>query len=258
MEKSSTDKAMIDQNRFDEARFKIIGVDRERPTIGTLSEKTLHAILKNYYEPDEDHQEIPIENYVADIYRDDKIMEIQTRAFEKMRGKLSAFLPHYEVTIVHPIPYEKHLVWVNPETGELSAKRKSPKKGSVFHIFHELYKIKMFLTNPNLNIKICLVNMDEYKLLNGWSKDKKKGSWRYDRVPTSMIEEVDITCPRDYLLFLPLELPEQFTSKEYARTCHITTSMAQTGLNILKHVGAVRVVGKKGNAFLYEVNEREE
>ena len=35
----------------------------------------VNAIFKDYYEPDEDHQEIPIENYVADIYRDGEIIE---------------------------------------------------------------------------------------------------------------------------------------------------------------------------------------
>ena len=53
--------------RFEQAREKIIGGDRERIGIGTLSEKTLHAILKNFYEPDEDKQEIPIDKFVADI-----------------------------------------------------------------------------------------------------------------------------------------------------------------------------------------------
>lgn len=62
--------------------------------------------FKDYYEPDEDHQEIPIENYVADIYKDGEIIEIQTRQFNRMRGKLQAFLPLYPVTIIYPIPYE--------------------------------------------------------------------------------------------------------------------------------------------------------
>ena len=54
--------------RFEQAREKIIGSDRERIGIGTLSEKTLHAILKNFYEPDEDKQEIPVDRFVADIF----------------------------------------------------------------------------------------------------------------------------------------------------------------------------------------------
>ena len=47
---------MPNQDKFKAAKNKIIGVDRQRLGIGTLSEKTVHAILKNYYEPDEDRQ----------------------------------------------------------------------------------------------------------------------------------------------------------------------------------------------------------
>ena len=32
--------------------------------IGTLSEKTLHAVLKMYYEPDEDNHEVAIDGYL--------------------------------------------------------------------------------------------------------------------------------------------------------------------------------------------------
>ena len=45
----------IDKERFEEAKKKVIGRDRQRLGIGTLSEKTVHAVLKNYYEPDEEH-----------------------------------------------------------------------------------------------------------------------------------------------------------------------------------------------------------
>ncbi len=84
-------KYIIWMKRFEEAKRKIIGVDRQRLGIGTLSEKTVHAIFKDYYEPDEDHQEIPIENYVADIYRDGEIIEIQTRQFNRMRENCRPF-----------------------------------------------------------------------------------------------------------------------------------------------------------------------
>ena len=41
-----------------------------RQGIGTLSEKTVHAVMKNYYAPDTDMHEIPIENFVAGDHRD--------------------------------------------------------------------------------------------------------------------------------------------------------------------------------------------
>ena len=246
---------MPDKEAFEKAKKKIIGIDRQRLGIGTLSEKTVHAILKNYYEPDEDRQEIPIENYVADIYADGEIIEIQTRQFNKMRNKLEAFLPLYPVTIVYPIPREKWLIWIDEESGELSKKRKSPARGNVYIAFPELYKIKMFLKDPNLRIKLVFLDMEEYRLLNGWSKDKKKGSSRYDRIPTELVEEVDITCLQDYMQFIPYELEDEFTSRDFARAAHINVQLAQTVLNILYHVGVITRTGKKGNQYLYEVLE---
>ena len=244
---------MPDREAFENAKRKIIGVDRQRLGIGTLSEKTVHAILKNYYEPDEDKQEIPIENYVADIYSDGEIIEIQTRQFNKIREKLKCFLPLYPVTIVYPIPREKWIIWIDEETGSLSQKRKSPVKGNPYIAFPELYKIKPFLKDPNLRLKLVLLDMEEYKLLNGWSKDKKKGSTRYDRIPTELVEEVEINCLKDYMQFVPYELESEFTSKEFAKAAHIPVSLAQNVLNILYHVGTVTRVGKKGQQYLYAV-----
>lgn len=245
----------IDRSAFEAAKNKIIGVDRQRLGIGTLSEKSVHAILKNYYEPDEDKQEIPIENYVADIYHNEEIMEIQTRNFDKMRNKLTAFLPLYPVTIIYPIPREKWLIWIDEETGEFSQKRKSPAKGNAYLAFKELYKIKMFLKDPNIRIKLVLMDLEEYRLLNGWSKDKKRGSSRYDRIPKELVEEIDITCIQDYKMFLPYDLAEPFSVKEFARYNKIPVSLAQTTIHILHYLEVISRVGKKGNAYLYEVED---
>ena len=245
----------IDQARFEAAKEKIIGKNRERQGIGTLSEKTMHAVLKNYYAPDEDMHEIPIENYVADIYTGTEIIEIQTRSMNRMRKKLEAFLPLYPVTIVYPIPREKWLSWIDEESGEVSQKRKSPKKGNPYQAFIELYKIRPFLSNPNLRLRLALIDMEEYRLLNGWSRDKKKGSERYDRIPTAFVEEVCIDCIRDYMQLIPYELPEQFTVKEFAKCAKIPAQLAGTILLIFTDLELVTRVGKKGNSYIYEVNE---
>lgn len=246
---------MPDKTAFENAKKKIIGFDRQRLGIGTLSEKTVHAILKNYYQPDEDKQEIPIGNYVADIYADGEIIEIQTRQFNKMREKLQSFLPLYPVTIVYPIPREKWIIWIDEESGELSRRRKSPAKGNPYMVFPELYKIKMHLKDPHLRLRLAMLDMEEYKLLNGWSKDKKKGARRYDRIPTEYVQELEIDCPEDFMQFVPPQLEEAFTSGEFARAAHISVSLAQVVLNILHYVGTVERIGKKGRMYLYEVRE---
>lgn len=241
--------------RFEAAKEKIIGKSREKNGIGTLSEKTVHAVLKHYYAPDEDMHEIPVENCVADIYTGADIVEIQTRSFNRMRTKLDRFLPLCPVTIVYPIPFVKRLFWIDAASGEISGGRKSPVKGNPYMAFSELYKIKMYLRDPNLNIRLVFLNMEEYKLLNGWSRDKKKGSSRFDRIPVSIEKEVEFTCPQDYLQLIPYELPEPFTAAEFAREVHIRKELAGVVVHILHYLEVLEKDGKKGNAFLYRVRE---
>lgn len=244
---------MTEAERFEGAKNKIIGKVRDRNGIGTLSEKSLHAILKNYYEPDESRHEISVEGSVADIFTGTEIIEIQTRNFDKMRAKLDKFLPLYPVTLVYPIPREKRIIWIDEETGEFSSPRKSPLKGSPYLAFGELYKIKQYLLHENLHLKLVLIDMDEYKLLNGWSRDKKKGSSRFDRIPDRIAEEVCIDCPQDYMQLIPYELEEPFTVKDFAKQAHIRASVAQVVLHILHYTGNVERIGKKGNAYLYRI-----
>lgn len=241
--------------RFEAAKEKIIGQSRERNGIGTLSEKTVHAVLKNYYAPDEEMQEIPVENCVADIYTGVDIVEIQTRSFDRMRQKLDRFLPLYPVTIVYPIPYIKRLFWIDEESGEISAGRKSPVTGNPYMAFPELYKIKMYLKDPNLRIRLTFLNMEEYKLLNGWSRDKKRGSSRYDRIPVSIEKELEFTCPQDYMQLIPYELKEPFTVADFGKEVHIRRELAGTVLNILNYLEVIEKDGKKGRAYLYRVKE---
>ena len=102
----------------------------------------------------------------------------------------------------------------------------------------------MYLTNPNIRFKLVLLDLEEYRLLNGWSKDKKKGSERYDRIPTKLVEEIDITCTKDYLQFVPYDLPEPFSVKDFAKAAHIPAHKARTVVHILAYVDVITQVGK--------------
>ena len=121
--------------------------------------------------------------------------------------------------------------------------------------FIELYKIRSYLSNPNLHLKVVLIDMEEYRLLNGWSRDKKKGSERYDRIPVKFAEEVCIDRREDYMQFVPYDLPETLTTKDFAKHAKIQLRLAQTVLLILTDLEIVVRVGKQGHSYLYEVNE---
>ncbi|MBB5196227.1 hypothetical protein [Anaerocolumna cellulosilytica] len=241
----------MNRKLFLQACEKVMDNTPEYNSIGTLSEKTVHAVLKNYLAADETCHEVKIDNYYADIFCDKGILEIQTRNFDKLRKKLDVFLKNYSVTIVYPIAYKKWLRWINEESGEISPPRKSPKTGTPYMIFPELYKIKSYLLHPNLHLQLVLIDIEEYRYLNGWSKDKKKGSERCDGIPTDLVQEIYIDIPLDYLQLIPDTLGDTFTSRDYKIASKLSQNHASTALNILYHVGAVKRIGKDKRAYLY-------
>ncbi|MBQ9124039.1 MAG: hypothetical protein IJY10_11215 [Lachnospiraceae bacterium] len=244
------------ETQFEKAKEKIVGTERIREGIGTLSEKSVHAVLKNYLAPNEDYHEVPLEGYVADIYTGKEIIEIQTRQFNRMRDKLKAFLPICPVTIVYPMTAKKILVWIDPDTGEEVERRKSPMKSSIYEIFEELYKIKSFLTEPNLRIKMVFLELEELKLLDGYGKDKKKRASKHDRVPLQLVSEMNMECQEDYMQFIPFDLlEEEFTTKEFAKQAKIHPKFSSVVVHVLHYVGILEKVGKQGNAFVYKVKE---
>ncbi len=242
------------QKEFEQAILKVTESAASDPGIGTLNEKTLHAVLKLYYEPCKARHEIQLGRYVADIVSEEGIIEIQTRAFHKLRDKLKYFLSiSKSVTLVYPVAHTKWLCWIDCETGEVSKKRKSPKTGTPYDIFYELYKIKMFLNEEALHIRIPLIDLTEYRNLNGWSWDKKKGSSREDRIPECLVDEISLNTKADYKKLIPKSLTENFTVKDFARAAGIRRETAGQVLHIMHYVGAVRRIGKKGKQYLYEI-----
>ena len=242
----------MDKQRFIECCEKIINVNREKRGIGTLGEKTLHAVLKNYFEPYTANHEVRMGSFVADIVGENGIVEIQTGNFNKLRKKLESFLEVTTVTVVYPIPSTKWIVWIDDSTGEVTVKRKSPKKGSPFEAFFELYKIKPFLTNENFRLCIVMIDIIEYRKLDGWSKDRKKGSSRYERIPVDIIDEIYIENKWDFKNLIPQDMPESFTSKDFKKLSALSLKNAQTAINVLQHIGVIKQIGKTGRLHLYE------
>lgn len=246
----------MDRDAFERAKLKVLLKQNDPHGFGTLKEKTVHAVMKLYYEPDEDYHEVPIEGYIADIYTGERIIEIQNGNFGKLRPKLEAFLPLYPVTVVLPIPHYKWVIWMDEESGELSPKHKSPVTGNVYHAFPELYRIKQYLGHPNLSFSFPLIDVDEYRLLNGWSKNRKRGSSRYDRMPLSLYDEVAIDRTEDFMGLIPYDLDDAFTVKEFAKAAGIHNELASEVLPLLMYMGLLARIGKRGREYLYEVPEQ--
>lgn len=241
----------MNQLLFRKVCDEVIGGEQNFSGIGTYKEKTLHSVLKKYYELNTLFHEVQIDGFVADIFNGQEIIEIQTRSFNRLRKKLPVFLKNYPVTVVYPVPYLKWIRWVDPESGCLSAPRKSPKKGTPYEIFFELYWIKTYLNMPGLRFKIVLLNIEEYRFLNGWSKDKKKGSSRCDQIPIEIVDEIYISGPDDYRLLIPESLDNEFTSNDFHKASGLSKKASSLAIHILNYVGCIQKIGKKGHAYLY-------
>ena len=243
----------MDKERFAEICLSYRDGIRDRAGIGTLGEKTLHAILKDYFQEDRHFQEFTVDGYVADVVRNGEIVEIQSRDLYRLSPKISTFLVENRVTIVHPIALSKTVFWMEPDTGECLSHRKSSKKGKPLDVLPELYGLRQFLLNEKFRVCVMLLDVNEYRLLDGYGKDNKKHATKLDRYPTDLIEEFYLGSAEDYRRFLPSDLPEEFSSSDFRIAAKCDMFTAQRSLNILAKLGLICAVGKKGRRRIYTI-----
>ncbi len=236
-------------------RELVFGKDFLQHGIGSLAEKSQHAVLKNYYCPNPSCQEINLGRFVADISDENGITEIQTAGFGKMRAKLDFFLKNYPVRIVYPVPVQKWICWIDPETGEISSRRRSPKKNAELSLFRELYSILDLLWPDNLSITLALLESEEYRLLDGWGADGKRGSNRAEMVPLRLLGEIPLQKPQDLLLLLPEGLPPTFTSSDMKSVTRLNPRQTSYLILVLNRLGLIERCGKQGRFYLYRISD---
>ena len=221
------------------------------PHIGTLREKPLHASLKKWCAEDGDQFEVKIDRYVIDVVRDDLLIEIQTRGFSSMKKKLVQLLDlGHSVRVVHPIAVTKTIVRLGDD-GEILGRRKSPKRGAVLDIFAELVSFPDLIAHPGLEIQIVLTIEDEYRKHDPTKAWRRKGWVVQERRLVEVIGVVDVKTPADLLALLPSDLPTAFTTADIATAARCPRRVAQQVAYCLRHMGAIEIAGKQGNAIEY-------
>jgi hypothetical protein len=226
----------------------------ERDSIGKYYEKTLHQVLKYYYEPDETRHELRVHGFIADIVLESgDVVEIQTSNLYKITKKLDILEKNGDgkLIMVYPISAVKRVCWIDPNTGEMSKKSKSPKTRTIHDATIELYNMRHNLLRKNFELRLVLLDMDEYRYLNGWSKDGKRGSVRCDRIPVALLDEVVFSKKEDYLRFMPDGLPELFSTKDYSLAAKINARLAFYILSVLCAVGCLTKEGRIGHCNAY-------
>ena len=260
--------ARADAMRFAEVCLSYVsrGVHLE-DGIGTLAEKRMHAILKNYVCPDLSCHEIRVldtlpeekreaatnknsTRYVADVLRGRNIWEIQTGSFYPLREKIAWYMQHtsYLVTVVAPISYRKHINWIDPETGAVQKRSARPHVTKPTALADELYWLREHLQNPRLRFELLLLEVEEYRLLDGYGKDRKTRASKYEKVPTALCGTVVLETPENFRMFLPDTLPEQFTAAQYAKASGIRGRYSYYALHMLVGAGLLATGDKIGRA----------
>ncbi len=220
--------------------------------IGTLGERTLHAALKYAFEPDDFFHEKKLDGFVADIARSDGIIEIQTGSFYPLTRKVETFLQHGPVTVVHPLALQKQVIWLDPDSGEASLPRKSPRPQRPVDALPQLYWLRHLFGQPGLSICLVLLAVDEYRLKNGRGPDGKKGGVRFERIPTAYLGQITLTDAADIPQLLP-DLPEIFTVPMLDRATRLKGRNAYNLRTLLCECGLICRTGeKKGNAYLWQ------
>lgn len=223
--------------------------EHERYNIGTYKEKKMHIMLKKYFEPDPQYHEIPTNGFIADIRRDGTITEIETSGFSGLKPKLEAYLGEFRVNLVYPMAAKRYISWIDPETHEISQRRQSPKKANAYDVLFEMVRILPYVKNENLTVLAPLLEVDEYRMLDGWSRDRKKGSHRYERVPTDIYDILEFRTDDDFRRCIPENCTDDFTVGEFAKAAKIQTSDARAVMKVMEERGVVRFTGKQGRSF---------
>ena len=209
--------------------------------IGTLGEKRLHAIIKRYLCENVDFHEVGVAGtrFVSDIRVGNDIYEVQTGSFYPMKKKIAHYLNHTDctVTVVHPIPAVRWMSWVDPHTMDIAPRKRVSKKGRAIDLLPELYSLLEHLGDARLRFRILMLEVHDFKLLNGYSRDRKKGAERYERIPLSLLEEIDFEAPADFCRFIPEELPVHFTVKEFSALTRLRGRDAYSAVRALVALG---------------------
>ena len=241
---------------FARARLLVLGEEVSTVGVGGLSEKTVHKILKLTLEPNTENHEVKYLGSIADIMNESGIIEIQSKAPYLLEKKLKKFLPYTRVTLVMPVIREKYIRWIDPETGEITEPKKSPKKEDVYTVLNALSSIADFVFDPNFHLKLIYLSVDEYKRLDGWDKTRKRGGSRADKVPSAILDVLDFHSPEDYLSFIPEGLREEFLAKEFSALIKHPSRFTYFVIKFFEKLGFVTKVGKEGRAFVYKRKDK--
>ncbi len=231
-------------------------VGKNHVGIGTLGEKTLHRVLKTFFCPSECVHEIKLCGHIADAVYGGTIYEIQTGGLFPLKKKLLSYKEtDYQIQVVVPVVKKKRLIWIDPESGEMTKARGTKAGLGKWRVLAEMIYLLPVFDFSGMSLTVAELAVDDYKLLDGYGEDKKKKATRYERLPTELLHIQTIKTQKDFAeYFFPDDLPSRFSSSDFSQKTNLRRRSLWAALKVLLEMKVIRTVGKKGNAVLYEKN----
>ena len=223
-------------------------------------EHSIHRQLKSLYVTDSDRHEVAVDGYRIDAVDGERLIEIQYGSLGAIRNKIRRLLRSHDVLVVKPLVERKQLLKRDVPEGPVVSTRKSPKKQTLWNLFDDLVHFVDVFPHPRLELEVLMTLQDEYRL----PAEKKRRVCRGYVVEDRLLDEVTgramLRTVDDLLAMLPqsIRLPERiepFSTADLAAAAGITRPLAQKVAYCLRRCGVAQVVGKDGNAILYELSD---
>ena len=238
-----------------EVGFIRSGKEKSDESIGIYREGSLHFFLKNYYCPDKTFHEIRIGKYIADACDGDTVYEIQTGSLCSLRDKVKYYIENtnYSILIVHPLAAERRLAWIDPESGDFAGKpRKSSKHEGVFDMLSEMFFLKEYIDNDRVRFCFPMMTVTETRILNGWSRDGKKGSQSSDKIPGEIHEVKICESTEDIKKEVCNILPLKFTREDLLLLSKRQGRKLWAIQNLLIYLGIIKKSNSEGRRIVFE------
>ncbi len=222
-------------------------------------ETSLHRQLKAHYAGSEGAQEVVCERYRIDAVCGDELVEIQHGSLAAIRDKIRRLLRKHRVRVVKPIVASKLLVKLDARGGGEVSRRRSPKRGVVLDVFDELVYFTRVFPHQRLTLEVVLVDVEEWRYPGCGRRRRRRPKSDFqveDQLLVKIVASHSFATNDDLLRLLPKRLPAEFHTGHLAERLKAPRWTAQRMAYCLRQTGAVRVVGKKGNAILYARNGR--
>ncbi|MCC6491403.1 MAG: hypothetical protein IT424_00090 [Pirellulales bacterium] len=221
-------------------------------------ETSLHRQLKAIYAGADGRQEVVCGGYRIDAVCGGELIEIQHGSLAAIRDKVRSLLEGHRVRIVKPIVARKVLIKLDGRDGHELQRRRSPKRGKLLDVFDELVYFTRVFPHPRLTLEAILVDVEECRY-PGRGKRRRRSRCDFqiqDQRLLGVVGRRSLATAADLRRLLPARLPSPFDTAQLAAKLGLPRWEAQRIAYCLREMGAVEVVGKKGNSLMYRTARR--